>query len=153
MKRLLVALFLLAFGTVGCIRVPKGLNVVVTDNPEPYCLQRSNCYVVATRTIVLVPNQSIKTAAHELCHAAQHETVLRELGREPRGDLVDWYDTDEAREYAAAVGDAPVPADWELSAPTLLERFAEHCARYMVNDSRWASDPVRDTFFSERAFR
>lgn len=153
MKLLALVLTLCALTGVACMSVPPGTTILVTDSPEALCNQRVNCYHAPSRTIVLVPGQSLKTLAHEGCHAHQHATVLDELGREPRTDLTDWYETSEAEAYAAVVEAAPRPADWRMSADNLLEDFAEACGRYMAQDPRWPGEPSRDAFFEARDFR
>lgn len=153
MKKFAIALALTALLGVGCMSVPAGTTILVTDNPEVLCNQRVNCYHAPSRTIVMVPGQSLKTLAHEGCHAHQHQTVLEELGREPRADLTDWYKTSEAAAYAAVVEASPRPDDWKLSADNLLEDFAEACGRFMAQDPGKPGEPQRDAFFAERDFR
>lgn len=143
--KLALALALLALAAVGCMKVPEGTSILVTDSPEALCGVRVNCYHAGTRTIVVLPGQSLRVWAHEGCHAHQHYTVLTELGREPRTDMRDWLDTDEAAEYDA-IADAR-PTDWKLSADNLIEDFAEGCARYMVG---LPSTDARNDFFAER---
>lgn len=151
MKTALV-LLVLALASVGCMKVPPGTSILVTDSPEPYCNARVNCYVAATRTIVMVPGQSIRVLAHEGCHAHQHWTILEETGDEPRRDMVEWLDTSEATAYAAVVEQAG-PHEFGAHYVPLIEDFAEACARYMVDDDQWPLDPVRAAFFAERDFR
>ena len=148
MKFSIIALALLAFAAIGCMKVPEGTSILVTDSPEALCGERTNCYHAPSRTIVMVPNQSLRVLAHEGCHAHQHYTVLEELGREPRLDMSDWLDTSEAHDYAAVVDGRPT--EWRLSADNLIEDFAEGCARYMVG---LPSTDARDTFFAERGFK
>lgn len=147
MKWLLLALLCLLAS--GCMRVPAGLHVIVTDQPETYCRQRVNCYLPSQRAIVVVPDQSIKLWAHEACHAHQHQTVL-DAGLTASDDLHEWYGTAEATAYRAVAEAAPVPAEWNLSAPTLLEDFAEACGRYLTG---WQDrEPGRDKFFAAGGF-
>ena len=143
-----LSLLLLSLAAVGCIRVPPGTTVLVTDAPEAYCEARVNCYHAPTRTIVLVPGQSLRVFAHEGCHAHQHWSILDE-GKTASVDLHEWYDTAEAREYADAAT-ALRPTDWRLSADTLIEDFAESCARYMTG---MENEPGRVSFFERRDFR
>jgi hypothetical protein len=150
MKRIITAIIGLSvsIAAIGCIQVPPGTTVLVTDSPEALCEVRVNCYHAPTRTIVILPGQSLRVLAHEGCHAHQHWSVLEE-GETASIDLHEWYDTAEAREYAA-IATAPRPTDWRLSADTLLEDFAESCARFMTQMS---NESGREAFFAERDFR
>ena len=159
--KLLVILIVLAFATVGCMSVPTGLHVY--ESPDG-CTSTDVCpwgrgkprnfYHVPTRQIVLAPNQPLKVAAHEACHAHQHQQVIDELDIEPSIDLDEWYDTREARDYAAVVeaGDG-VPWDVQRYSYSLLEDFAEACGRFLVQDKAWPTDVERSEFFAERGFR
>lgn len=151
MRRLLLVLPLLALA--GCMRVPPGTHMVVTDNPTPLCGHYENCYLTDSATIVLVSGQPLKVAAHEACHAHQDEEVREELGIRPSIDLHEWYQTHEAAAYEAAVAGHPHPY-WAalVNEDTLLERFAEACGRYLARDPRYPSDPVDDAFFEEEGF-
>ena len=148
MKTLMLAL-VLVLTTAGCIKVPEGISIVVTDEPEALCGQYVNCYHAPTRTIVVLPGQSAKLLAHELCHAHQHQTILDETGIEPSLDLREWYGTSEAGAYMAVREAAPVPTEWRLSADTALEDFAEGCGRFLTGSDM---EPARAAFFAARGF-
>lgn len=133
-------------------RMPEDTHIYVT---ETGCSSAGRCpfedglahnwYDTLTREIVVAPGQSLRLWAHEACHARQHETVRRELGIEPSADLHEWYRTGEALRYHMEVGMEPRPTDWRLSADTLLEDFAESCARFTVGV---ASTSTRDGYFN-----
>jgi len=129
--------------------LPEGTRVVVTDTPEVWCVVRVNCYHAPTRTIVLVPGQSLKALAHEGCHAHQHATVLAETGGEPSLDLHEWFTTAEAVQYAAVVAQAG-PNEWGEHYTALLEDFAEACGRFLTD---YSNEPGRAAFFEARGFK
>jgi|GEM_PF-3728961 len=132
----------------GCMALPEGTRVVVTDTPEVWCVVRVNCYHAPTRTIVVVPGASLRTLAHEATHAHQHWTVLDETGREPSKNLHEWSETQEAKDFAVVVKRVGYP-DWSLSALTELELFAEANARCLVQDLRFPSQPVYDAWLKD----
>jgi hypothetical protein len=158
MKRLIVPLAMIGILFTGCMSVPSGVHLYVTDTgctSQGFCPwadgQVHDFYYAPTREIVVAPGQSIKVEAHELCHAHQQETIIEETGHEPRGlTLQDWLDTSEGRAYAAVVEANVRPASWRLSLDNTVEDFAEACARYLTH---WADqDPARDQFFESEGF-
>lgn len=154
--KLTIALLLLALAAVGCMRVPPGTRLVITDHPEPYCAGRNeNCYLVASTTLVVVTGQPTKVIMHELCHAHQDEEVREELGIVPSIDLHEWYQTKEAARYATVIAGQPHP-DWgyllDAETQSLLERFAEACGRYLARDPRFPLDAVDTAFFKAEGF-
>lgn len=162
MKKLLLALAVLAALSVGCISLPDGLHVYETNSgcaSDGVCPFHDgaphNFYYAPTREIVVVPGQSLKVWAHEACHAHQHQTILDELHAEPLDlTLHEWYQTSEGQAYLAAIDGHP-HASWPAIADhdSALEDFGEACGRYLVNDPRWPLDPVRTAFFDARDFR
>lgn len=147
--KLALVLALCAAALMGCMKVPAGTHVLVTDHPQDLCGSYTNCYHAPTRTIVVVPGQSLKVWAHELCHAHQHQTILDQLGREPGLSLDEWYDTDEANDWLVVVGDrAGDGFDAAFASP--LESFAEACAMFLTGKPL---DDLRYGFFEERGFK
>ena len=157
--KILLAIMLLGLASVGCMSLPAGVSVRVTDdgcNSQGVCPwggdDPRNWYDAGTREIILAPGQSLKVLAHEGCHAHQHQVILTEAG-EPRPnshgwfELLEWLDTTEGIEYAAAiVGLPPLQAHGNI----LLEDFAEACGRYMTGKEL---DATRTAFFEERGFK
>lgn len=119
---------------------PPGVTVkVATDgcvdaSTCPYGRKLANYYWAPTRTIVLAPNQGLKTQTHEHCHAHQDLVVERETGSEPTVDLHEWYSTIEGRAWVAA--NVSLPASFDLSAQNPIESFAEVCARYLTDPAQ-----------------
>ncbi len=151
--RIILPLGVLCIMLAGCMSIPPGVHVVTTDQPQSICLAYTNCYDPLTRTIVLVPGGStVKTEAHELCHAHQQEEVISETGHDVSIDEHEWYATREAQAYAVAIAGEPRPADWVLSRDNELEDFAESCARYLVYGTI-KDAPQREAFFTQRDFR
>lgn len=147
--KLALVLALCAAALVGCIRVPAGTHVLVTDTPQDLCGAYTNCYHAPSRTIVVLPGQSLKLWAHELCHAHQHQVILDEQGREPSLDMHEWLNTSEGLAYGAVV-DASGPNGWDAHFAPLIEDFAEACGRYLVGQD---VDTGREAFFAERNFK
>lgn len=158
-KVLALATVVLGLAAVGCMSVPAGLHVYATDTgctSDGRCLFHDgaphNFYDVVGHEIVVVPGQPLKVVAHEACHAHQQQEVRDELGEDVSVTEVEWYRTQEAAEYAAFTGG--IIHGWSgMSAPTLLEDFAEACGRYLAQDPRYPGDPAIDAFFTARDFR
>jgi hypothetical protein len=159
--RALLVLLCASLLGAGCMSLPRGTHIFVSDDGcagDGFCPSKDahhcNFYYAPTREIVVAPGQSCRSLMHEFCHAHQHETILEETGREPSDlTLKEWYDATEAAAYAPVVAAHPHPDDWQLTADTLLEDFAEACGRYMARDPRYPGEPNRDQFFSDRDFR
>lgn len=160
MKLAAAALLLFAVIATGCMSIPLGLHIHVTADgcaTDGTCTPPGtshNYYRASLREIVIRPNQPFKMLAHEACHAHQQQQVIDETGHDIADDsLAEWESTREARDYKALVADTPIPAEWWLSTPTLVERFAEACGRYFAQDPAYPSDPMTDAFFDVRGFR
>jgi len=158
-RALVVPLVAAGLAAVGCMSVPQGVHIYVSDSgctSDGYCPWPDGAphdfYYAPTRELVVSGGQSVKVDAHELCHAHQHETILEETGREPVGlTLTEGLLTDEAAAYRVVAEANPRPASWTLSKDNLIEDFAEACGRYLTG---WRDqDPARDAFFAARGFR
>lgn len=155
-----ILLISLVFMSVGCIKLPPGLRVYLSEdgcNTQGTCPwggdEPRNWYDVENREIVISPNQTLKVLAHEGCHAHQHQVVIEAVG-EARADSVtgfydlrEWLDTTEAKEYAATIAGLP---PIQTHGIILLEDFAEACGRYLTGTEL---DEVRTSFFRERSFK
>lgn len=110
-SRLPAILLVAALVFSGCLSLPEGLNVIVSEDgclPDGTCPYGQpapfgrNYYWAPTRTLVFAPNQGMLTMAHELAHAHQHAVILEDLGREPTNvNLEDWHLTGEGKDWLA----------------------------------------------------
>lgn len=144
MKRHLFAIAIVALALTGCVGLPAGLRVYVSESgctPERVCpyggQSPANYYYAPARVVVLAPGQGPSTIVHELCHARQHAVVLAALGREPDVSLAQWYLTNEAQAFIAATG-------WQADGgsdgygPTFYPNAN-------AGDSRWVFSPLEDS--------
>ena len=138
----------LALLLTGCIALPAGLQVYVSENgctPEGVCpyggQSQANYYYSPTRTIVLAPQQGTFILIHEACHAHQHQVVL-DAKMPSTVDLNKWYLTSEGQAFMAATDwsrDAcgafynPAPSPWGyVSDWTPIEDAANTCAVWLL---------------------
>jgi hypothetical protein len=180
MKKLLISLIALAaLSGIGCMSVPSDLHVFVSTNG---CNSQAECpwqdgtthnyYDANLHEIVVAPEQSLKTWAHEACHAHQQMTVIAETGQDVSPvlqpgsnthlpDLHEWLTTREAQDYAVAVA-TDGPPQWGTHGIALLEDFAEACGRYLVPHTympglemevSFEISPARSAFFAARDFK
>lgn len=153
MRAPLAGLAPLAVLLVGCLSVPAGMSVHVSEHG---CLPTGGCpfggrapanfYWPPDQTVVLAPAVGPLTAMHEVCHAHQHERIIA-AGLEASVDLHEWYSTAEGGSFVQTFASKPHPWAW-LSSETALEDFAYTCALYIVDPDQLAS---RDAAHAARA--
>ncbi len=119
------------------------------------CFQSLNFYKVSYREVVIVNGgQPDWVFAHELCHALQHDAVIRSFGPNALFDV--WVWTPEGLEYqieAATVVEGGVFVEGGEYVGFIVEDWAQACAMWLTRNAELETTaPVRYTSMTDAMF-